>query len=75
MSAAGSSGRTFPAPITFSAAYTALEQRGQRSLLPNFWENLLAVALEEVGCGLDLDHESTNKNAAQSNPFQLKLLL
>lgn len=51
---------TFPAPITFSAAQTALEQRGQRSELPNFWENLLALEFEEAGRGLEL--EKNNKH-------------
>lgn len=38
-------GLTFPAPITFSAAYTAWLHRGQRSEPPIFWANLDALGL------------------------------
>lgn len=49
---------TFPAPITFSAAQTALEQREHRSELPNFWEHLLVFALDEAGLDLDLEKKT-----------------
>lgn len=55
---AGKDGLTFPAPITFSAAYTALEQRGQRSEPPNL-ENLLLLELEGAACGLDLEQKGS----------------
>ena len=37
--------RTFPAPITFSAAYTAWPQRGHPSEPPTFWAILDAFGL------------------------------
>lgn len=36
---------TFPAPITFSAAYTAWPQRGHPSDPPTFWAILEALGL------------------------------
>ena len=57
---------TFPAPMIFSAAYTALEHRGHWSLLPNFCANLLGFVFEVVLGGFCLAPLKQHNNKSSS---------